>query len=451
MLQKSLAVLLVLTFAIFTGESKAATIAVIDSGTDLLHKELADKAWVNVGEIANSGSDDDGNGYIDDLNGWNFAENNNKLIDYSYLGTLTPDIRRFFEVQALSIRGLASEADLAWMKAKIQDQEFVKKLSVFGNFMHGTHVAGIAARDVDTTAVMPLKLIPTEVKLPFSVFKNAKNDFGIILFKLALSQLAKQQMKVLETVAQYVGQQGAEVANGSFGTGYPQAEMIIEALFGGVMGREPTESELHELASYFIDIMIREGQHMVAAAPRSLFVFAAGNDGLDNDKFPASPTNIEANNVISVAATIDRAILAKFSNYGEKMVDVAAPGVAVNAPVPGNDYLKVSGTSQAAPYVANVAAQVADYNSALGPAEIKKIILSTVDYKEFLKGKVKTGGLVNPARAARAAELSKKVSLALALEQARVEVQDIPETKAIYGQEQTLPGMVLPLTSQFKF
>ena len=42
--------------------------------------------------------DDDGNGYIDDVYGWNFAENNNQVIDYSYLGTLNDNIRKFFEI-----------------------------------------------------------------------------------------------------------------------------------------------------------------------------------------------------------------------------------------------------------------------------------------------------------------------------------------------------------------
>ena len=47
-------------------------VGVVDSGTDLLHEDLRDVAWVNIKEIENNGIDDDKNGYIDDINGWNF-------------------------------------------------------------------------------------------------------------------------------------------------------------------------------------------------------------------------------------------------------------------------------------------------------------------------------------------------------------------------------------------
>ncbi len=47
-------------------------VGVVDSGTDLQHEDLKDVAWVNTKEIAGNGIDDDKNGYIDDINGWNF-------------------------------------------------------------------------------------------------------------------------------------------------------------------------------------------------------------------------------------------------------------------------------------------------------------------------------------------------------------------------------------------
>lgn len=54
-------------------------VALIDTGVDYTHEELADRIWVNEDEIAGNGIDDDGNGYIDDVNGWNFYSNNNKI------------------------------------------------------------------------------------------------------------------------------------------------------------------------------------------------------------------------------------------------------------------------------------------------------------------------------------------------------------------------------------
>jgi len=47
-------------------------VAVIDSGVDIAHEDLKSVVWVNKGEVANNGKDDDKNGYIDDVHGWNF-------------------------------------------------------------------------------------------------------------------------------------------------------------------------------------------------------------------------------------------------------------------------------------------------------------------------------------------------------------------------------------------
>lgn len=52
-------------------------LAVIDSGVDLDHPDLAANIWTNPGEIAGNGVDDDGNGFVDDVNGWDFASNDN--------------------------------------------------------------------------------------------------------------------------------------------------------------------------------------------------------------------------------------------------------------------------------------------------------------------------------------------------------------------------------------
>jgi subtilisin family serine protease len=58
-------------------ESQTVIVAVIDSGVDIEHEDLQGKIWVNKGEIAGNGIDDDKNGYIDDINGWSFLGNPN--------------------------------------------------------------------------------------------------------------------------------------------------------------------------------------------------------------------------------------------------------------------------------------------------------------------------------------------------------------------------------------
>lgn len=58
-------------------QSTTVVVAVIDSGIDIEHKDLQGKIWTNEDEIPNNGIDDDKNGYIDDVHGWNFLGNPN--------------------------------------------------------------------------------------------------------------------------------------------------------------------------------------------------------------------------------------------------------------------------------------------------------------------------------------------------------------------------------------
>ncbi|MEK6775643.1 MAG: S8 family serine peptidase [bacterium] len=59
-----------------TGSSDTV-IAVLDTGMDLDHEDLSSRLWTNSGETASNSKDDDGNGYIDDENGWDFVNNDN--------------------------------------------------------------------------------------------------------------------------------------------------------------------------------------------------------------------------------------------------------------------------------------------------------------------------------------------------------------------------------------
>ncbi|MBH8560782.1 S8 family serine peptidase [Nostoc sp. CENA67] len=69
----------------YTGQG--ITVAVVDSGVDRNHQDLSANIWKNTKEIAGNGKDDDGNGYVDDVYGWNFVGNNNNTLDKNGHGT----------------------------------------------------------------------------------------------------------------------------------------------------------------------------------------------------------------------------------------------------------------------------------------------------------------------------------------------------------------------------
>jgi len=64
-------------WSVVKGETGNVIIAVVDGGTDWDHQDLIDNIWSNPGEIPDNGVDDDGNGFVDDVRGWNFANNSN--------------------------------------------------------------------------------------------------------------------------------------------------------------------------------------------------------------------------------------------------------------------------------------------------------------------------------------------------------------------------------------
>jgi subtilisin family serine protease len=427
---------------------QAATIAIIDSGLDYKHEMIVPHLWTNANEVEDR-RDNDGNGYQDDVHGWNFAEQNGQIIDYKYLGTFSADCTKYFEIQGKMLLKQATEAEIAWLKGRLADKKFLKEMGVFGNFVHGTHVAGIASRDTNSQ-VMGIKLLPTEVKLTLDrVFKDksATADRWELL-NTAFTTLAAEQMKLLAQIASFAASHKAEVANGSFGTGFKQAKMITDNAFKILFFRKPTAEESDKASRMFIEALVSEGQKFVAAAPDILFVFAAGNDGMDNDAYGSSPANIRADNVITVGATYKNEFLASFSNYGKTKVDIAAPGMIIESSIPGNAYLKVSGTSQAAPAVANVAARIKEANPKLKPVEVKKILLGTVDKKGFLTDKILAGGIVNTERAVVAAQLTTSVSVSEAISRAKVQVKNMPTS----NKSQADFGVVtpIPLAPMFK-
>ncbi|MCA5006789.1 S8 family peptidase [Sphingobacterium bovistauri] len=221
---------------------------------------------------------------------------------------------------------------------------------------HGTHVAGIigAKRNnnigingvADHVQIMSLRVVPN----------------------------GDERDKDVANGIRYAVDNGARVINMSFGKGYVYNKKTV-------------------------DEAVRYAQEKDV-----LLIHAAGNDSKDIDINPNFPTKYftddqnavkgEASNWMTVGATswkLNDELLADFSNFGYKSVDVFAPGVEINSTMPENKYKEQQGTSMAAPVVAGLASLLRAYYPQLSAKEVKEIIMKSVT-KVDQKVKIKKDG-----------------------------------------------------------
>ncbi len=291
-----------------TTGSDQVVVAVIDSGINAEHEDLKNNIWTNPYEIPDNGIDDDNNGYVDDIQGWNFQESSNDSSDYLGHGTIIAGV-------------IAAE----------------------GN--NGVGVAGVSW--------------------------NAK------LMALRVKQQVNPDEDHLAAAIRYAVDNGATIINGSL-VGKTYSQKVFDAL------------------SY-------------ANENGVLYVGSAGNYGTDNDATPVYPASYDLPNIISVAATDSDDELASFTGgsscYGETTVHVAAPGKDIistgTLSVISTDstYSTNSGTSLSAPQVSGLAALLLSQDPERTAADIKRIILATVDEKASLEFKVISRGRINAQRA----------------------------------------------------
>lgn len=98
--------------------STDVTVAVIDTGLDWYHPDIAhEKIWTNPGEVPGNGIDDDQNGYVDDIVGWNFVRNRNKPWDYDGHGTFVTGVIAAAQNNGIGISGISSSAKIMPLKA----------------------------------------------------------------------------------------------------------------------------------------------------------------------------------------------------------------------------------------------------------------------------------------------------------------------------------------------
>ena len=131
----------------------------------------------------------------------------------------------------------------------------------------------------------------------------------------------------------------------------------------------------------------------IESYPNTLFVAAAGNDGLDLD-LPgnvSSPCEEEATNLICVASSTNLAVPASDSNYGAAAVDIFAPGESIASTVIGG-YGEMSGTSMASPQVAGAAALLASAEPSLTGAQMRTRLIESAAARDSMRLKVVANG-----------------------------------------------------------
>jgi subtilisin family serine protease len=426
--------LLVLSSLSLPLEAFATRVAVTDSGTDFSHEWLKGRNLINEKEVAGNLVDDDRNGKVDDISGWNFIDDFGRVFFPEHLEDVDLSTYKFFEVIARIQAGTETAEDIKFWKENVidlgetQKKALLSRLNFFGQYAHGTHVSGIVAKISPSSKIMSNRVFPDtppeQTQAMAETNGGAKSKIADLVYKM----LAAISNGTFNKVAGYLAERQIDVANYSLGISL----QTIAKLSLGVQGvKNPTEAQLSAETKKIAVQYEVEGRKWISSSPETLFVIAAGNDGTDNDLLPTFPANVRMANSITVAASQGNSKLASFSNYGIQSVDIAAPGVAINSSVPALDgkiTLPMSGTSMAAPYVAGVAAKAKELNPKLKTTELRMLLMETVDKKDWLKAKVISSGVINPQRVFTAAEKSKSMSLSEAIKFARISVQDQNET-----------------------
>jgi subtilisin family serine protease len=432
---------------------------VLDSGTDFTHPVLQPLANPNaVEEKGTAGVDDDENGYIDDILGWNFVDNVATLVD---LKNTPPSYEEVLEclrllgiLQAKGKEALTAE-EFKFLVDHYNNPKFWPWVEFVGGWAHGTHCAGIIAENNPAVKMNAIRHIPTG-QAPERIAKEAivrinhllrhdrpqnlrrsrtggtetaaTKQVSLAELEALFTQLGQDYCTKIRKEAEYLASFKARVVNCSFGSDNSTLLKVFKQNMVQEWGwGEPTDAQVQEVVSLFVGkALLERDKELFGKSPETLFFIAAGNSSEHLDGFLSSPNDVDIPNKIVVAATMENRKLADFSCFGVNKVDVAVPGVGIYSTVPNGQMAYMSGTSMACPMAARFGTMVMQENPALNALEVKKILLGTVDKKDWLADKVRTGGIINPQRAVFAAALTKKGKpLADAIAEAKVGVPDM--------------------------
>jgi cell wall-associated protease len=365
-------------YALLKGRvSVTVIVAVIDNGVDINHQDLRSVIWTNTKEIPGNGIDDDHNGYVDDIHGWNFRGTGdgtvveNEQAEATHLYSIWKTKYDGVDTAKLSaqekehwrIYAKAREVYLDKLKQSKDSFELNFAYNIHYNssdrigddpenpnersygsplakltpaLTHGTHVAGIiGARNDGGTGI------------------NGIADNVLIMPLLATTAGGDERDKDVANAIRYAVDNGARIINMSFSKPFSAYKSVVD-----------------EAIRY-------------AEKKDVLIIHAAGNDGDDNDTANHYPIAIYENgekaaNFISVGWSrplFNYRLAHPYSDYGKRNVDLFAPGSDIFSIVPGNGYDFMSGSSMSAPCVSGIAALLFAYFPSLSAVQVKGILL----------------------------------------------------------------------------
>ena len=411
-------------------KSTKIIVAVIDSGIDIEHEDLKGSIWTNKKEIAGNKIDDDKNGFIDDINGWNFlgdvedeqlemtrivkkGETNTQeyQIAKAKLDKKIADLAPQKE-QLEMILG-ADKACAIYLKKKNYSLDEVKSIkttdAALGQAkMIMSQVLSSSTREAFDKEMIEYKnyvydQLNYNLNLNHDGRKSLNNNPDDINTKIYGNNIVWGPKKEGSKHGTHVAGIIAQIKNNGLGgdgvaTGNVEI-MTIRAVPNG----DEHDKDIANAIYYAVNngAKVINGSFGKDYSPHKqwvfdaikyaeskdvLFVHAAGNDAKNIDIEPNFPNDADGsspeytNNMLTIGALnyeFGSKLIADFSNYGKTNVDIFAPGVKIYSTTPNNTYEYLQGTSMASPNVAGVASLVRAYFPTLTAVQVKRVIMDS--------------------------------------------------------------------------